>query len=456
MSSEHRGTVLIVEDQEPVARAIAILLSLDGVTPVTAAGPAEALAVIGRGAVDAVVQDMNFTPGETSGREGVELFCAIRELEPGMPVLLVTAWGSLETAVRLMKDGAADYVEKPWDDERLLEAVRAMLGGGRRPGAAAAGPEDLGGLVVESTAMRAVVELALKVARADVPVLITGPNGTGKERLAELVHRASSRRDRPLVKVNAGALPETLVEAELFGAEPGAFTGAESRRVGRFEAADGGTLLLDEIATLPAAGQAKLLRVLQTGEFERLGSSTTRRADVRVIAATNADLERAIAAGEFREDLYFRLNVVELRLPPLADRPEDILPLAEHFLDQLSPSPDGVVRRLGRSAREALLEHRWPGNVRELRNRVQRATLVAAGMVIEPEDLGFAPGAAPLRPADDLDPEELVQRRAVEAALERAGGVVAQAAAELGISRQALYRRMARLGVEIERRPRSG
>jgi len=447
------GTVLIVEDQETVAKAIALALELEGIASVTAAAPSEALAMVERGAVDAVVQDMNFSPGQTSGREGVELFRAIRSLEPTIPVLLVTAWASLETAVRLMQEGAADYLEKPWDDERLVAGVRRVLAASRSGGERSPDLVERSGVVCASPAMRALVELAVKVARADVPILITGPNGTGKERIADLVQAASRRSDRPYVKVNAGALPETLLEAELFGAEPGAYTGADARRVGRFEAAHGGTLLLDEIGTLSLTGQAKLLRVLQTGELERLGSSETRRVDVRVLAATNADLERAIAGGRFREDLFFRLNVIELRLPPLAERREDILPLAEAFLGELGAAHGGFVRTLSDGGRKALLSHAWPGNVRELRNRIQRALLVAAGSVIDPQDLGLeprSPGGEPGGLADGA-PEERVR---LEAALERAGGVVARAAAELGISRQALYRRMARLGIELERRPK--
>ncbi len=286
-----------------------------------------------------------------------------------------------------------------------------------------------------------------------MPVLITGPNGTGKERVADLVHAASRRCERAFVKVNAGALPDTLLEAELFGAEPGAYTGSETRRVGRFETADGGSLLLDEIGTLSLTGQTKLLRVLQTGEFERLGSSRTQKVDVRVLAATNSDLERAIAEGRFREDLLFRLNVIELRVPALADRREDILPLAELFLAELAPAHAGSARRLSEAGRRALLAYDWPGNVRELRNRIQRAILVAAGSVIDPVDLGLGPDE-PRAAGIALETDERTERDRLVAALERAGGVVAHAAEELGISRQALYRRMARLGLELERRPK--
>ena len=340
-----------------------------------------------------------------------------------------------------------------------------------------AAEHDLCGLVYASRAMHEVVALAARVAASEVSVLITGESGTGKEKLAEILHANSPRRGRPLVRVDAGALPETLLEAELFGAEPGAFTGITRRRVGRFEAADGGSLLLDEIGNLPLAGQAKLLRVLQSGRLERLGSSQTLAVDVRVVAATNADLHRAIAAGTFREDLYYRLAVIEIEVPPLARRREDVLPLAAHFLAGVESRP-GPPAALSDEARRALEEHDWPGNVRELRNRIQRAALLAGGAAIRPADLGLGGGTAsrasgPAEPVaspapaggrgaagapgdepGDADAGEAGERRRIEALLVDCGGVVSLAAARLGLSRQALYRRMERLGIVLERRPR--
>jgi len=327
------------------------------------------------------------------------------------------------------------------------------------------------------------VSLACTVASSDAPVLITGPNGSGKEKLAEIVQANSRRKDKPFVKVNAGALPDDLLEAELFGAEAGAFTGANKVRVGRFEAAHGGTLFLYEIGNLSLAGQAKLLRVLQAGEFERVGSSGTRKVDVRIVSATNTDLPRAIAAGQFREDLYFRLNVIELPLPPLGERPEDVLLLADHFLATL-PGIDGApAAHFSDEARATLQHHDWPGNVRELQNRVHRAKLTASDGVIHPQHLGVpggnglrsrpdsgarpSPGATPAggltplaarpqelaagAPAAPNDPELV----SIEEGLVRAGGVVSKAAAEMGLSRQALYRRMERLGIVLERRPKA-
>jgi len=460
------GKVLIVEDQENVARAIALLLDLHGIATVTAGGPDTALAALDAGGVDLVVQDMNFTPGEVSGEEGIALFRELRARDAELPVLLLTAWPSLGTAVELVREGAADYLEKPWDDERLLASVRNLLHvrrlarenrqlreARRRSREELATRHDLRGLVYASDAMHALVVLAAKVARADVPVLITGPNGSGKELLAEVIHANSRRRQQPLVKVNMGALPETLLEAELFGAEAGAYSGCERRRIGRFETADRGTILLDEIANLSAAGQAKLLRVLQSGEFQRLGSSETQRADVRVIAATNADLPAAVASGRFRDDLFFRLDVIELQVPPLAGRPEDIVALADHFLSALSAAGEPP-RHFAAAARAALLRHDWPGNVRELRNRVQRALILADGPEVSAADLDLGsppPAAAPLPPPPG---DEAGERRRIEEALVAAAGVVAQAAAALGMSRQALYRRMERLGLVVERKLR--
>jgi DNA-binding NtrC family response regulator len=285
----------------------------------------------------------------------------------------------------------------------------------------------------------AVLRLALQVARSELPVLVTGPNGAGKEKIAEIVHANSAVRDGPFVTVNCGALPSELIEAELFGAEAGAYTGAGKAREGKFEAADGGTLFLDEIGTLPPAGQMKLLRVLETGRFQRLGSNRERQVKVRVVSATNADLAAMIAAGNFREDLYYRLNAIELRLPPLAERPDDILPLARHFL------PAG--RRLAADAERALLAHAWPGNVRELRNTLQRASLLAAGDTIRAGDLGLPPPRARADAADAAGDRNEPDRERILAALERNDGVLAQAAAELGLSRQALYRRLDRLGI---------
>jgi DNA-binding NtrC family response regulator len=437
-------TVLIIDDNAAVTIALDVLFSLHDIASLRAASPGEGLDILEREQVDLVIQDMNFTADTTSGEEGVALFREIRRRHPDLPVILLTAWTHLDAAVELIKAGAADYLSKPWHDERLLTTVTNLIELGQanralnqrlqRERKARRELEqhfDLRGLVWQDPATERVLNLACQVARADVPVLITGPNGTGKERIAEIIQANSQVAGGPFVVLNCGALPSELIEAELFGAEAGAYTGASKAREGKFEAADGGTLFLDEIGNLPLAGQMKLLRVLETGRFERLGSNRERQVKVRVISATNADLGAMIRAGSFREDLFYRLNVIELRLPPLSARPADILPLARSFLNgkQLHPG-----------AESALQAHAWPGNVRELKNVMARASLLAQGALIKAEDLGLPVTVAP---APDTEPD----REAIVQALARAGGVVAQAASELGLSRQALYRRMERLGI---------
>ena len=440
-------TVLVIDDNPAVGTALGMLFGLHDITTLTAASPQAGLASLATHRVDLVIADMNFSADTTSGQEGLALFRDIRARHPDMPVILLTAWTHLESAVQLVKAGAADYIAKPWDNDRLLSAVENLLELAesvretarlhlerKQQQARLAKTYDLRGVVYESQAMAAAVELACRVARAEVPVLITGPNGSGKERIAAIVHANSAVRAGPFVAVNCGALPAELIEAELFGAEAGAFTGANRARAGRFESADGGTLFLDEIGNLPLSGQVKLLRVLESGQFEPLGSSRTRTTRVRVISATNAELPQMIRQGVFREDLYYRLNTIEIPLPALAARPADILPLAQYFL-----GPDLV---LGDSARQALLQHAWPGNVRELRNVLERARLLVSGGEVQATDLNLP---APKGPGT-LE-EEGLSRSALEASLRAAGGNVSRAAASLGLSRQALYRRMERLGM---------
>ena len=440
-------TILVIDDNPSVATALDVLFSLHDLRTLRAESPRAGLETLAREAVDLVIQDMNFEADTTSGDEGVALFHQIRARHPDLPVILLTAWTHLESAIDLVKAGAADYLAKPWDDRKLLATVNNLLelGETRRELAQARAGErtrrdallqghDLRGIVYADPASEAVLALACQVARSDLPVLVTGPNGAGKERYAEIIHANSAVAGGPFVALNCGALPSELIEAELFGAEAGAYTGATKAREGKFEAADGGTLFLDEIGTLPLAGQVKLLRVLETGRFQRLGSNRERSVKVRVVSATNADLPTLIAEGRFREDLYYRLNGIELRVPPLAQRPRDILPLARHFL------PPG--KRLDEDAARALQRHAWPGNVRELRNVMQRAALLARGEAIGAADLAL-PASAEATTATADEPD----RASIEAALARSNGVLAQAAADLGLSRQALYRRLDRLGI---------
>jgi len=441
------STILVIDDNLAVSTALDVLFSLHDIHTLHAESPREGLDLLQREQVDLVIQDMNFEADTTSGDEGTALFHQIRARHPDLPVILLTAWTHLESAIDLVKAGAADYLAKPWDDRKLLATVNNLLelaearrelaqthAGERRRRDALLRDYDLRGIVYADPASENALALACQVARSDIPVLVTGPNGAGKERYAEIIHANSLVRNGPFIALNCGALPAELIEAELFGAEAGAYTGANKPREGKFEAADGGTLFLDEIGTLPLAGQVKLLRVLETGRFQRLGSNRERSVKVRIVSATNANLQALIADGRFREDLFYRLNGIELKLPPLAQRPRDILPLARHFL------PAG--KRLGDDAERALQRHAWPGNVRELRNAVQRAALLARSEVIAAADLAL-PTSQDVAAAGGDEPD----RATIEAALDRNGGVLAQAAADLGLSRQALYRRLDRLGI---------
>ena len=442
------GKVLVIDDNHAIGEALGVLFSLHGIDTLTALSPEAGLALLGGESVDLVIQDMNFSADTTSGREGVALFNEIRRRHPDLPIILLTGWTHLEDAVELVKAGAADYLAKPWDDAKLVVTAKNLLALGklqrlqrreaeeRRAARERLGQRfDLCGIVYESAAMQQLVGIATQVAHADVPVVITGPNGAGKERVADIVQANSAVKAGPYIKVNMGALPAELMESELFGAEAGAYTGAQKARAGRFEAADCGTLFLDEIANLPLAGQVKLLRVLQTGEFERLGSNQTRKVKVRIITATNSDLRAAIAAGRFREDLFYRLNVIELHVPALAERREDVLPLARAFL--------GASHSLSPDAERALLDHVWSGNVRELQNCMRRAALLTEGKTVDTAALGL-----PLsRPATTAAANTEPSRADIEAVLMRHRGVIAAAAQELGLSRQALYRRMEKFGI---------
>lgn len=461
--------VLIVDDNPSVCTALELLFDVHGFSSAIARGPVEALDAIASEDIGVVVQDMNFDRDTTSGAEGMTLMRAIRELDPDVPILLMTAFTSLEMAVQLVKEGASDYIAKPWNDDKLVATVKSLMrmrelaqdnlrfvSRASRARRELAAKFDLCSLVYASNQMHEVVSLAVRVAGADVPILITGPNGSGKERLAEIVQRNSRRKDAPFVKVNAGGLPDQLLEAELFGAEAGAYTGATKMRVGRFEEANKGTLFLDEIGNLSLTGQMKLLRVLQTGEFQRLGSNATRTSDVRLLSATNANLKDMIAKGTFREDLYFRLNVIEINIPPLRDRTDDAMALAETFLAQHDSAAS-----FSEGARRAITEYDWPGNVRELENRVQRAVLVRSGKAIGVEDLGLdASNMQAVGPTEQAAPVSAIpsssdtdaERAELQRVLAQANGVVSRAAAMLGLSRQAMYRRMDRLGVELERK----
>ncbi|HEV2106537.1 MAG TPA: sigma-54 dependent transcriptional regulator, partial [Candidatus Eisenbacteria bacterium] len=399
--------VLVADDDTDVLAALRLLLRGEGLEVETATSPALALAALEANDFDAALLDLNYARDTTSGGEGLELVERLRALDSTLPVIVMTAWGSVDGAVAAVRRGARDYVQKPWDNERLLQTLRTQIELGRalrtgrrleqenrllrREGA----PE----MIADSPAMRPVLELLARVGPSDANVLVTGEHGTGKELVARRLHAASPRAARALVTVNVGGLPEGVFESELFGHVRGAFTGASADRAGRFELADGGTLFLDEIANLTLGQQARLLRALQSGEFERVGSSRTRKVDVRLVSATNADLRAEAAAGRFREDLLFRLDTVEIHLPPLRDRREDLPALAAHFLALHARRYRRRVEGLDEGALQALLAHPWPGNVRELDHAIERAVLMAREATLRAEDLGLRPAAAAGAPA---------------------------------------------------------
>ncbi|HYC61386.1 MAG TPA: sigma-54 dependent transcriptional regulator [Thermoanaerobaculia bacterium] len=447
--------VLAADDQPHVLSALKLLLRSEGFEIETVASPAAVYRAVEGRVFDAVLIDLNYARDTTSGAEGLELLERLHAYDELLPVVVMTAWSSVDLAVAAMRAGARDFVQKPWENEKLLATLRTQIELGRalRKGQrleaenrVLRGDDKRPALIADSRSMRPVLEMIERVGPSDASVLITGENGTGKGVVARALHAASRRTSRPLVAVNVGGLPESLFESELFGHVKGAFTDAKADRVGRFELADGGTLFLDEIANVPLAQQAKLLRVLETGEFERVGSSRTRQADVRILSATNAELEAEVEAGRFRQDLYFRLRTVEIHLPPLRDRREDIPSLASHFLTAHAARYRKQITGFDEAAMKTLLAHAWPGNVRELDHAVEGAVLMAAGSSIRAADLGLAAPASRTPRIEDMSIED-VETLLIRKALARYGGNVSRAAEALGLSRSALYRRIQRYGI---------
>ena len=455
MSSVPPPRVLAADDQPHVLSALKLLLRSEGFEIETVTSPAAAYRAVESKTFDVVLIDLNYARDTTSGAEGLELLERLHAYDELLPVVVMTAWGSVDLAVAAMRSGARDFVQKPWENEKLLATLRTQVELGRalRRGQRLEAEnrvlraDDAKGpvLIAESRAMRPVLDKIEKIGPSNASVLITGENGTGKGVVARALHAASKRAARPLVSVNVGGLAASLFESELFGHVKGAFTDARQDRVGRFELADLGTLFLDEIANVPHAQQAKLLRVLETGEFERVGSSQTRKADVRLLSATNARLDDEVAAGNFRQDLYFRLRTVEIHIPPLRERREDIPALAGHFLDGHARRYRKHVTGFDEAAMKTLLGHAWPGNVRELDHAVEGAVLMAAGSTIRAADLGLASSdRAPQ--LEEMSLEE-VEALLIRKALARCEGSVSRAAEALGLSRSAMYRRMQRYGI---------
>lgn len=452
--NNYRPRVLVADDQPDVREALRLLLKGEGFDIDSVASPTALLTSLDTREFDAVLMDLNYARDTTSGQEGLDLLTQIRVRDSSVPVIVMTAWGSLNLAVEAMRRGAKDFIQKPWENARLLailrtqielaravrqslrlEAENRMLRADGRPT-----------MIAESAAMRPVMELIARVGPSDANVLVTGEHGTGKEVIARTLQALSPRVGKPFVIVNAGGLPEGVFESELFGHVKGAFTDAKTDRVGRFELAEGGTLFLDEIANVPMNLQAKLLRALETGELERVGSSTTRRVDVRILSATNANIQAEVEAGRFREDLLFRLNTIEIHLPPLRERKEDIPLLGMHFLRQSAQRYRKNITGFEPTALKILMEHPWPGNVRELDHSIERAVLMAEGPEVRASDLGLRPAREGTLRIEDMSLED-VERALIQKAMGRYSGNVSHASQALGLSRSALYRRLQKYGL---------
>jgi DNA-binding NtrC family response regulator len=443
--------ILVADDQSDVLEALRLLLKGEGFEIQTASSPAGILHAVEAGDFDLVLMDLNYTRDTTSGKEGLDLLTRLRALEGTLPVVVMTAWGSVEGAVEAMRRGARDYIEKPWDNDRLITMVRTQVELARalrKSQRLESENRHLKGegvpeLIAGSKAMQPVLDLIERVGPSDANVLIVGEHGTGKEVVARWLHHVSRRSKQALVAVNAGGFSEGVFESELFGHVKGAFTDAKTERVGCFELADEGTLFLDEIANVQPKQQAKLLRVLETGEVQRVGSSKVRKVDVRVLSATNANLREAVSRGEFREDLLYRLNTVDIPIPPLRERREDIPLLAAHFLGRAARRYGRDLEDFSQAALDALIRHPWPGNVRELQHAVERSVLMARGGRIEASDLGLRRREDGSVLMEELTLDE-AERLLIEKALERSQGNVSKAAEALGLSRSALYRRLQR------------
>jgi DNA-binding NtrC family response regulator len=449
------GRVLVADDQADIVHSLRLLLRRLGLEVEGVSSPDAVLEKLPEG-FDMLIVDLNYTRDTTSGQEGLNLLDRIREVAPGVPVVVMTGWGTIELAVEAMRRGARDFFQKPWENERVaavvrtqLELRRALRAVDRLSAENRTLRETVPSFIAQSDSMKRVLDLVSRVAPSDATVLVTGENGTGKGVVASLIHASSPRASKPLITVDLGALSETLLESELFGHVRGAFTDARTEREGRFELADGGTIFLDEIANLSSSHQSKLLRILETGAFERVGSSRPRRVDVRVVAATNADLEAEVAAGRFRQDLRFRLNTVEIRVPPLRERPADISALSQHFLAHFARKYRRPLHAFAPDALVALARHPWPGNVRELAHAIERGVLLSSTEVMTAADLALSVPASAAAPVDSFDQLTLedMQKQIIVKAIARFSGNVEQAAAALGLSRSALYRRTKKLGL---------
>jgi DNA-binding NtrC family response regulator len=448
---EARSKILICDDQPEILSAIKLVCSGEGMECTTVSSPDAVLPKLAEEDFDLLLMDMNYHQERTGGQEGLNLLRAVHQADPALPIVVMTAWGSIPLAVQAVQLGARDFLQKPWENERLLTIVRnqielrkALKGNERleaENSVLRGAQASLGEFVTLSPGMQEVKRIIEQVAPSDANILITGENGTGKGVVARMLHQLSRRAQQSLISVNMGGIPESLFESEMFGHVKGAFTDARADRAGRFELADGGTLFLDEIANLTASQQAKILRVLETGEFERVGSSKTKRADVRILSATNADLLSDIESGRFREDLYFRLNTIQVHLPPLRERIDDIPALVKFFLEELTARYRKKGTEVTSEALQALRRYPWPGNIRELRHVMERAVLLARSSSIQPGDLGLQTAPTRASALEEMDLESM-EAHLIRKALDRHSGNAIDAAKALGLSRSAFYRRL--------------
>lgn len=450
------SAILVADDDPGIVHALKLVLGEAGHKVAAVSSPKECLEHVAGGGTDAVLLDLNFQLDTTSGTEGLDVLAELRKLDDTLPIVVLTAWASIELAVEAMRAGAGDFLQKPWDNHRLISTLNTQLSLAQAQRQTEqlrsenhflrqdfALGDDNNELIAESAPMKSLLATLDRLAMADLPILLTGENGTGKSALVSRIHQRSSRASSKLVSVNMGAIAESLFESEMFGHTRGAFTDAKDARAGRFELAKGGTLFLDEVANIPMSQQGKLLRVLESGEFERLGSSKTRRADVRLVSATNADLERAVVQGQFRQDLIYRLRGAEVVVPALRDRHSDILPLARRFLAEFAARYGNPVEGLNELARSALLAYDWPGNVRELRSLIERAVVMTTGRQIEVETLGLAAaGPTGAQKSGQLPSLAEIEREAILARIEHFGGNMTESARSLGLSRSSFYRRL--------------
>ena len=453
--SPYESRILIADDQPDVLKALRLLLKPEGFHVETASSVSEIINSVKARDFDVVLMDLNYIRGETSGKQGLDVLSRIQQIDNTLPVVVMTAWSSVELAVEAMRRGARDFMPKPWKNERLLTVLRTQVELGRLLRKDRQLEQEIinlknkgfKSLIAQSRTMQPVLEAITKVGPSDANVLITGENGTGKGVVAQALHAASGRKNMNMVTVNTASVPESVFESELFGHVAGAFTDAKSDRLGRFKLADGGTLFLDEIAAIPVKLQSKLLRVLESGEFEPIGSSKTCRVNVRVLSATNADLSTEVASGDFRQDLLYRLNTVEIHVPPLRERKEDIPLLAAHFLDGYVTKYRKSVTGFDPIAMQALLDYQWPGNVRELDHTIERAVLMTRDNLIQSHELGLTAGQGDQLRLEDITLEEM-ECWAIRKTLARFDGDISKTADALGLSRGALYRRLEKYQIQ--------